>query len=91
VPLARANRHVCLDLIVSYRPRNPQCRGPQSGPAAARRDVAEVPETDRQDLARLLEHSRHEMERMAEQLAQEMGDARSKHSNSDSETAPTGA
>ena len=50
-----------------------------------------VPEKERQDLARLLEQSRHEMERMAEHFAEEMDDPRSKHSNSDSETAPTGA
>jgi ParB family transcriptional regulator, chromosome partitioning protein len=50
-----------------------------------------LPEKDRQDLARLLEQSRHEMERMAEHFAEEMGDARSKHSSCDSEASATGA
>jgi ParB/RepB/Spo0J family partition protein len=50
-----------------------------------------LPEKDRQDLTRLLGQSRHEMERMAEHFAEEMGHARSKHPNGDSETAATGA
>ena len=149
VPLARANRQVCLDLMeatsatrLSSRDLGILCTAYQTGNWVSRQRLLEaplvflkshkemqatpavepapsdslltdleilsatarradrrlragilrkVPETDRQDLARLLEQSRHEMERMAEHFAQEMGDARSKQSNSDSETAPTGA